>query len=153
MLFLTTDFNFLARLIDNLLRCHRLQSNILAMPIQVICVGSPIMTNISIILPRAAQQQVTCSHWNHITFNNIFVWSNLKLYSHHVADLHLSTISQPLNVVCDRGGVPNLSVSGDNFILVEDDPHDPTTTSKPEVPMQSLNQLPMVTNLVDARSA
>ena len=24
------------------------------------------------------------------------------------------------------------------------DPHDPTTTSKPEAPMQSLNQLPMV---------
>jgi hypothetical protein len=49
--------------------------------------------------------------------------------------------------------VPNLSVSGDNFDLVEDDPHDPTTMSKPEAPMQSLNQLPMVTNLVDARSA
>jgi hypothetical protein len=53
----------------------------------------------------------------------------------------------------DRGGVPDLSVSGDNFDLVEDDPHDPTTTSEPEAPMQSLNQLPVVTNLVDARSA
>jgi hypothetical protein len=53
----------------------------------------------------------------------------------------------------DRGGVPDLSVSGDNFDLVEDDPHDLTTTSEPEVPMQSLNQLPVVTNLVDARSA
>jgi hypothetical protein len=30
---------------------------------------------------------------------------------------------------------------------VEVDPHDPTTTSKLEAPMQSLNQLPMVTNL------
>jgi len=27
---------------------------------------------------------------------------------------------------------------------VDVDPHDPTTTSKPEAPMQSLNQLPMV---------
>jgi hypothetical protein len=53
----------------------------------------------------------------------------------------------------DRGGVPDLSVSGDNFNLVEDDPHDPTTTSEPEAPMQSLNQLLVVTNLVDARSA
>jgi hypothetical protein len=53
----------------------------------------------------------------------------------------------------DRGGVPDLSVSGDNFDLVEDDPHDLTTTSKPEAPMQSLNQLTVVTNLVDARSA
>jgi hypothetical protein len=53
----------------------------------------------------------------------------------------------------NRAGVPDLSVSGDNFDLVEDDPHDPTTTSEPEAPMQSLNQLPMVTNLVDARSA
>jgi hypothetical protein len=49
--------------------------------------------------------------------------------------------------------VPNLSVSGDNFDLVEDDPHDPITTSEPEEPMQSLNQLSVVTNLVDARSA
>jgi hypothetical protein len=49
--------------------------------------------------------------------------------------------------------VPDLSVSGDKFDLVEDDPHDPTTTSEPEVPMQSLNQLPVVTDLVDARSA
>jgi hypothetical protein len=53
----------------------------------------------------------------------------------------------------NRAGVPDLSVSGDNFDLVEDDPHDLTTTSEPEAPMQSLNQLPVVTNLVDARSA
>jgi hypothetical protein len=61
---------------------------------------------------------------------------------------------QPGNLIpLDRGGVPDLSVSGDNFDLVEEDPHDPTTTSEPEAPMQSLNQLPVVTNLVDARSA
>jgi hypothetical protein len=53
----------------------------------------------------------------------------------------------------DRAGVPDLSVSGDNSDLVEVDPHDPTTTSEPEAPMQSLNQLPMVTDLADARSA
>ena len=53
----------------------------------------------------------------------------------------------------DRGGVPDLSVSGDKFDLAEDDPHDPTTTSEPEAPMQSLNQLPVVTDLVDVRSA
>jgi len=52
-----------------------------------------------------------------------------------------------------RAGVPDLSVSGDKFDLAEDDPHDPTTTSEPEAPMQSLNQLPVVTDLVDARSA
>ena len=55
--------------------------------------------------------------------------------------------------VTDRAGVPNLWVSGDKFDLVEDDPHDPTTMSEPKAPMQSLNQLPMVTVLVDARSA
>jgi hypothetical protein len=49
--------------------------------------------------------------------------------------------------------VPDLSVSGDNSDLVEVDPHDPTTTSEPKAPMQSLNQLPMVTDLADARSA
>jgi hypothetical protein len=49
--------------------------------------------------------------------------------------------------------VPDLSVSGDNSDLVGVDPHDPTTTSNPEAPMQSLNQLPMVTDLADARSA
>jgi hypothetical protein len=53
----------------------------------------------------------------------------------------------------DRAGVPDLSVSGDNSDLVEVGPHDPTTTSDPEAPMQSLNQLPMVTDLADARSA
>ena len=53
----------------------------------------------------------------------------------------------------DRAGVPDLSVSEDKFDLMEDDPHDPTTTSEPEAPMQSLNQLPVVTNIVDARSA
>jgi hypothetical protein len=44
-------------------------------------------------------------------------------------------------------------VSGDNSDLAEDDPCDPTTTSKPEAPMLSLNQLPVVSNLADARSA
>jgi hypothetical protein len=61
--------------------------------------------------------------------------------------------NQPGNLIpLDRGGVPDLSVSGDNFDLVEVDPHNSTTTSKPEAPMQSLNQLPMVTNLAGARS-
>jgi hypothetical protein len=48
--------------------------------------------------------------------------------------------------------VPDLLVSGDDFDLVVVDPHDPTTTSKLEAPMQSLNQLPMVTDLAGARS-
>jgi hypothetical protein len=53
----------------------------------------------------------------------------------------------------DIAEVPDLSMSGDNSYLVEDDPCDPTRTSKPEAPMQSLNQLPVVTDLADARSA
>jgi hypothetical protein len=53
----------------------------------------------------------------------------------------------------DIAEVPDLSVRGDNSDLAEDDPCDPTTTSKPEAPMQSLNQLPVVTDLTDARSA
>jgi hypothetical protein len=44
-------------------------------------------------------------------------------------------------------------MSGDNSDLVEVDPHDPTTMSEPEAPMQSLNQLPMVTDFADVRSA
>jgi hypothetical protein len=55
--------------------------------------------------------------------------------------------------ILDIAEVPDLSVSRDNSNLVEDDPCDPTTTSKPEAPMQSLNQLPVVTHLADARSA
>jgi hypothetical protein len=43
-------------------------------------------------------------------------------------------------------------VSGDKSDLVVVDPHDPTTTSKFEAPMQLLNQLPMVTNFAGARS-
>jgi hypothetical protein len=53
----------------------------------------------------------------------------------------------------DVAEVPDLSASRDNSDLAEDDPCDPTTTSKPEAPMQSLNQLPVVTDLADARSA
>jgi hypothetical protein len=58
-----------------------------------------------------------------------------------------------LRVCLDIAEVPDLSASGDNSDLAEDDPCDPTTMSKPEAPMQSLNQLPVVTNLADARSA
>jgi hypothetical protein len=54
----------------------------------------------------------------------------------------------PLDIV----EVPDLSVSRDNSDLAEDDPCDPTTTSKPDAPMQSLNQHPVVTDLADARS-
>jgi hypothetical protein len=53
----------------------------------------------------------------------------------------------------DVAEVPDLSASRDNSDLAEDDPCDLTTTSKPEAPMQSLNQLPVVTDLADARSA
>ena len=65
---------------------------------------------------------------------------------------HLGCGSRAANVV-DVAEVPDLSVSRDNSDLAEDDPCDPTTTSKPEAPMQSLNQLPVVTDLADARSA
>jgi hypothetical protein len=57
-----------------------------------------------------------------------------------------------LETLPDKRGVPDLSVSGDKFDMVEVDPHDLTTTSEPVAPMQSLNQLPMVTNLIGARS-
>jgi hypothetical protein len=53
----------------------------------------------------------------------------------------------------DRGGVPDLSVSGDKSDLVVVDPHDPTTTSETRSANASLNQLPMVTDLAGARSA
>jgi hypothetical protein len=66
-----------------------------------------------------------------------------------VARTLLGGIRTPSDIV----EVPNLSVSGDNSDLAEDDPCDPTTTSKPEASMQSLNQLPVVTDLADARSA
>jgi hypothetical protein len=65
-------------------------------------------------------------------------------------------INDSLLVICnssDIADVPDLSASGDNSDLAEDDPCDPTTTSKPEAPMQSLNQLTVVTDLADARSA
>jgi hypothetical protein len=61
---------------------------------------------------------------------------------------------QPGNLIpLDIVEVPHLSVSGNNSDLAEDDPCDPTTTSKPEAPMQSLNQLLVVSDLADARSA
>jgi hypothetical protein len=61
---------------------------------------------------------------------------------------------QPGNLIpLDIVEVPGLSVSEDNSDLAKDDPCDPTTTSKPEAPMQSLNQLPVVSDLADARSA
>jgi hypothetical protein len=60
---------------------------------------------------------------------------------------------QPRNLIpLDIVEVPDLSVSGDNSDLAEDDPCDPTTTSKLEAPMQSLNQLPVFTDLAHARS-
>jgi hypothetical protein len=63
-------------------------------------------------------------------------------------------IDQPGNLIpLDTVEVPDLSVSGDNSNLAEDDSCNPTTTSKPEAPMQSLNQLLVVSNLADARSA
>jgi hypothetical protein len=60
---------------------------------------------------------------------------------------------QPGNLIpLDIVEVLDLSVSGDNSDLAKDDPCDPTMTSKPEAPLQSLNQLPVVTDLADARS-
>jgi hypothetical protein len=44
--------------------------------------------------------------------------------------LSLSIVPIGLERPIDRGKVPNLSVSGDNFDLVGGDPHDPTTTSE-----------------------
>jgi hypothetical protein len=61
---------------------------------------------------------------------------------------------QPGNMIpIDVAEVPDLSASRDNSDLAEDEPCDPTMTSKLEAPMQSLNQLPVVTDLADARSA
>ena len=56
----------------------------------------------------------------------------------------------PSDYTIDIAEVPDLSVSGDNSDLAEDDPCDPTMTSKPKAPMQLMNQLPVVTDLDDA---
>jgi hypothetical protein len=56
-------------------------------------------------------------------------------------------------VPLDIGGVPDISVSGDNFDSAEVDPHDPTMMSKLEAPIQSLNKLLVVIDLIEARSA
>jgi hypothetical protein len=63
------------------------------------------------------------------------------------------TSKSSTKIPIDVAEVLDLSARGDNSDLAEDDPCDPTTTSKPEAPMQSLNQLPVVTDLADARSA
>jgi hypothetical protein len=39
-------------------------------------------------------------------------------------------LASPRSGLPDRGEVPDLSVSGDSFDLVGDDPHDPTMTSE-----------------------
>jgi hypothetical protein len=65
----------------------------------------------------------------------------------------LMTLSKQALMSNDRGRVPDLSVSGDKSDLVVVDPHDPNKTSKHEAPMQSLNQLPKVTNLAGAKSS
>jgi N-acyl-D-aspartate/D-glutamate deacylase len=61
---------------------------------------------------------------------------------------------QPRKLIAlQRGEVTDVLVSGDKSDLVVVDPHDSTTKSKSEAPIQPLNQLPMVTNLAGARSA
>jgi hypothetical protein len=54
-----------------------------------------------------------------------------------------------LKNLLDRGGAPDLSVSGDNFDLVGDDPHDLTTTSE----TRSANAIAEPTPNAGARSA
>jgi ribonuclease HI len=73
-----------------------------------------------------------------------------ELYKHGVCSPLLKCLSRTEGDIAE---VPDLSVSRDNSDLAEDDPCDPTRTSKPKAPMQSLNQLPVVTDLADARSA
>ena len=88
--------------------------------------------------------------------NGIHAGSKLRILLAD-ADAYVAVVDDKVMVKIgtryDRAEVPDLSVSGDKFDLAEDDPHDPTTTSEPEAPMQSLNQLPVVTDLVGARSA
>jgi hypothetical protein len=43
---------------------------------------------------------------------------------------HEGACTRASSTSADRGGVPDLSVSGDSFDLVGDNPHDPTTTSE-----------------------
>jgi hypothetical protein len=82
-------------------------------------------------------------------------WDNESIFVFGFVDCrNLKTLDkltdQPGNLIpLDRGGVSDLSVSGDNFNLVEDDPHDPTTTSEPKALMQSLNQLPKMQDQAD----
>jgi hypothetical protein len=80
----------------------------------------------------------------------------LEVSYHRTTDSEFFGIGRILSAIhsgFDVAEVPDLSASRDNSDLAEDDPCDPTTTSKPEAPMQSLNQLPVVTDLAVARSA
>jgi hypothetical protein len=99
------------------------------------------------IIERRCEAQKGAGIRSNLNFYVVFVDCRRKKTLDKLTD-------QPRNLIpLDRAGAPDLSVSGDNSDLVEVDPHDPTTTSEPEAPMQSLNQLPMVTDLADARLA
>lgn len=102
------------------------------------------------IIERKCKAQTGC--WDYdLTWRYIFVLVLWTVGNGKTLDkTHRSTWNL---IPLDRAEVPDLSVSGDNFDLVEVDPHDPTTTSEPVAPMQSLNQLPVVTDLAGARSA
>jgi hypothetical protein len=90
--------------------------------------------------------------WDRDLVWNVFLFWFLWTVGREKHSIKLT--DQPGNLIpLDRGEVPDLLVSGDNFDWVVVDPHDPTTMSEPEAPMQSLNQLPMVTNLAGTRSA
>jgi hypothetical protein len=78
-------------------------------------------------------------------------WHRSDRWTEPVRPVATTAAQQMFQRASNRGGVLGLSVSGDNFDLVVVDPHDPTIRAR--LPMQSLNQLPMVTNLAGARSA
>ena len=71
----------------HLVRSHWAEDQFLPIPFEAILVCPSMVCNVTIMLPRTSQKQVTHGHRYHITFQCVLISANLKGDLHHLVHL------------------------------------------------------------------
>ena len=67
--------------------------------IEAIVIGSSIVDDAAVELPRSSKEEMACGHGNHITLQGVFIYANLEGDLNGVLNLDGTRVAKPLDLV------------------------------------------------------
>src|SRR3954471_10866969 len=84
---------------EHLAWSHGAEDQVLTFPLEAIVVVPAIVEHATIILPRAAQENVAYGHGHHVAYQSVFIGADLERNFHGMIHLDGAGVTKPLDLV------------------------------------------------------